>query len=402
MNSLRVLAWCFLATTVAAVDIEDALDTFDAALSVAAFNNTLRAHLTGTVDIEGYNFRQPVPGLINSKTNNLCNARLTLFLDGQVGEKVYFFTQSRLDRGFDPGDQGAQIRLDEYALRFSPSQEGEVNFQFGKFATVVGNYVLRHLSWENPFISAPLVYENITANSDKSAPVSVSAFVHRFHATDKYEFNPAIWGPSYASGISLFGRIGRFDYAVELKNAALASRPASWNVTETGFNNPTFNGRFGFRPDEAWNLGISFSDGFYFRQEAERTLPPGHDIDDYREIVFGQDISFALHHLQLWAEIYEVRFEVPHVGNADELAYYVEAKYKFTPQFFGAMRWNQQLFAMLDTNKQPQSDLGRIDIGAGYRFNSYSQVKLQYSFQQETSGSRNNNHLAAAQFTVRF
>jgi hypothetical protein len=33
------------------------------------------------------------------------------------------------------------------------------------------------------------------------------------------------------------------------------------------------------------------------------------------------------------------------VGDADSVAYGVEAKYKFTPKFFGALRWNQQFFA---------------------------------------------------------
>jgi hypothetical protein len=40
---------------------------------------------------------------------------------------------------------------------------------------------------------------------------------------------------------------------------------------------------------------------------------------------------------------YEARFEVPHVGNADTFAYYIEAKYKFTPQFWRDPL-NQQLF----------------------------------------------------------
>ena len=38
-------------------------------------------------------------------------------------------------------------------------------------------------------------------------------------------------------------------------------------------------------------------------------------------------------------------FQVPRVGDADTFAYYLEGKYKFTPQLFGALRWNQQLFA---------------------------------------------------------
>ena len=191
-----------------------------------------------------------------------------------------------------------------------------------------------------------------------------------------------------------------------MKNSSLSSRPESWSVTEVGFRDPTFSGRLGFRPNEAWSFGISASDGAYFRREAEGTLPRGRDIDDYRELVLGQDISFAWHHLQLWAEFYEARFQVPRVGDADTFAYYLEAKYKFTPQLFGALRWNQQLFGDVPDGAGDHvrwaQDLGRIDVALGYRFTPHTQLKLQYSFQHETTGRENDNHLVAAQFTVRF
>jgi hypothetical protein len=331
---------------------------------------------------------------------------LTLFLDAQFGSQIYFFAQSRLDRGFDPSDHGAQVRLDEYALRFTPWDDGRFNVQVGKFATVVGNWVPRHLSWENPFINAPLVYENVTAIQDKAAPYSPLNFIYGSYYYEKYAFNPVIWGPSYASGISVSGRLDRFDYAVEMKNSSLSSRPESWNVTETGFEHPTFTARLGFRPNEAWNFGLSGSEGAYFRPEAEETLPHGRGIGDYREFVLGQDVSFAWHHLQLWAEFYEARFEVPRVGDADTFAYYFEAKYKITPQLFGALRWNQQLFNSINDGAGGDlrwgQDLGRIDVAAGYRFTSHTQLKLQYSFQHETTGPGNDNHLIAAQFTLRF
>jgi hypothetical protein len=250
------------------------------------------------------------------------------------------------------------------------------------------------------------VYENVTAIQDKYAPSSPLFFIYSPYFYQKYTFNPVIWGPDYASGISISGRLGRFDYAVEMKNASLSSRPESWYITENGFENPTFSSRIGFRPNEAWNLGFSGSEGPYFRREAEPTLPPGRDIGDYREFVLGQDISFAWHHLQLWAEVYEARFEVPNVGDADTLAYYVEAKYKFTPQFFGAVRWNQQLFNTISNgfgrNEHWSPDLERIDAAVTYRFTPHAQLKLQYSFQHETTAPGHDNHLLATQFTVRF
>ena len=403
---LRALSLCVFACTACAFDVDDFLDRLDNTLTLTAFHDNLRARLSGTLDLEIYHFEQPAPGLINSDIDTLFNPRLTLFLDTQIGSQIYFFAQSRLDRGFDPSNHGAQVRLDEYALRVTPWTDGRLTVQIGKFATVVGNWVPRHLSWENPFVNAPLIYENVTPIRDKSAPVSPLDFIYGPYYYEKYAFNPVIWGPSYASGISVSGRLGRFDYAVEMTNSSLSSRPESWNVTESGFENPTFSTRLGFRPNEAWNFGLSASEGAYFRREAEPTLPPGRDIGDYREFVLGQDASFAWRHLQVWAEFYEARFEVPRVGDADTFAYYIEAKYKFTPQFFGALRWNQQLFGNV-SNSYGQSvrwsqDLDRIDIAATYRFTPHMQLKLQYGFQHETTGSHDENHLLAAQFTVRF
>ena len=403
---LHAFSLCVFACTACAFDVDDFLDRLDTALSISAFHDNVRARLSGTLDLEIYNFEQPAPGLIDSNIDTLFNPRLTLFLDAQIGSQIYFFAQSRLDRGFDPSDHGAQVRLDEYALRVTPWQDGRFTVQIGKFATVVGNWVPRHLSWDNPFINGPLVYENVTAIQDKYAAFSPLEFIYSPYYEGKYAFNPVIWGPSYASGISVSGQLGKFDYAVEMKNASLSSRPESWYVTENGFENPTFSGRFGFRPNEAWNFGLSASEGPYFRREAEPTLPPGRDIDDYREVVLGQDVSFAWHHLQLWAEFYEARFEVPRVGNADTFAYYIEAKYKFTPQLFGAIRWNQQLFSTISDgyghNVNWSPDLGRIDIAAAYRFTPHMQLKLQYGFQHETSSPVDDNHLFAAQFTIRF
>ena len=405
MKLLPTFSFCLLVCTVRAVEVDDLLDRLDAALTVAAFQDNLRARLSGTIDLEAYHFQQPAPGLIDSKIDNLFNPRLTLFLDAQIGSQIYFFAQSRLDRRFEPSDHGAQVRLDEYAVRVTPWDDGRFNLQIGKFATVVGNWVPRHLSWENPFINAPLIYENVTPISDTFAPTSSYNFVHGFVYTPAI-WNPVIWGPSYASGVSVSGRLGQFDYAAELKNSSLSSRPESWSVTKIGFGNPDFSARVGFRPSQMWNFGLSASDSTYFRSEAQPTLPRGRDIGDYRELLLGQDASFAWHHLQLWAEFYEARFQVPRVGDADTFAYYFEAKYKFTPQLFGAFRWNQQLFGTVSDgeggNIRWSQNLGRVDIAAGYRFTSHTQLKLQYSFQKETSGPGNDNHLIAAQFTVRF
>jgi hypothetical protein len=425
------LAVVFLiAFTHAAPAADDFLDRLDDFLAVSAFHGNVRVRASGLLDLESYYVPQPPPGLIETDENFLFNPRLTLFLDAQIGPRVYAFAEARADRGFDPHERGADARLDEYAVRISPWDDGRFNVQVGKFATVVGNWVQRHQSWDNPFITAPLPYENVTAISDKKAPGSPQEFLGKPSpeteeyeyakpgesageysqagggGTEKYERNPIIWGPSYASGLAVFGAIGKFDYAAEIKNASLSSRPESWDATEIGWEHPTFSGRLGFRPNEMWNLGFSTSAGPYLRPEAAATLPAGRGIGDYREVLFGQDIGFAWHHLQLWAEFYETRFEVPRVGNADTFAYYIEAKYKFTPQFFGALRWNQQFFATVpggEGGREPWGDdLWRIDLALGYRFTPHTQLKLQYSVGRQESDSPGVSHTVAGQLTVKF
>jgi hypothetical protein len=388
----------------------DFLEKAQDALSLTDPDQRFHLQLSGLFDLETYFIDQPPPALILTDKDFLLNPRLTLFLDAQIGSKIYVFAQARVDRGFDPTDGGAELRLDEYFVRYTPATS--VNFQIGQFATVVGNWVLRHDSWQNPFINAPLPYEHVTGIWDSEAPENAEDLLYWAHVpdyesgdySDKYLRLPIIWGPSYASGLAISGSLGRFDYAAEMKNAALASRPESWSITQEGFGHPTFNTRVGFRPNEMWNLGFSASAGPYLLPVAAPTLPAGRGIGDYRELVLAQDLSFAWHHLQLWAEFYEARFEVPGVGNADTFSYYFEAKYKITPQLFAALRWNQQLFGTIrdeDERVKWGSDIWRIDAALGYRFTNYLQAKVQYSLSQQDS-TQEGEHLVAVQLTVKY
>jgi hypothetical protein len=407
---------CALALLPAARGQEDVFDRLDDHLSFGAWNDAVRVHISGTLDLEEYYLTLPATGLIYSEEDNLFNPRLSLFVDAQIGSHLYAFVQARADNGFDPGEGGQRLRLDEYALRYTPWDDGRFNLQVGKFSTMVGNWTPRHDSWDNPFVTAPLPYENLTGLWDTNAARSVDELLTWAGVLPKpdqggaflapYRNVPVIWGPSYATGASVFGKIGQVEYSLEVKNTSLSSRPGTWSPTDTQWQNPTYSGRLGYTPNEMWSLGVSASAGTYLQPGAEPTLLPGRNLDQYLEIVLGQDIGFAWHHVQLWAEAYEARFEIPGIGNADTEAYYVEAKYKFTPQFFGALRWNQQVFSsFVDSAGQDlrwSRNVWRLDVGPGYRFSAYTQVKVQYSIEHQDADSLIWGQMAAVQFTTRF
>src|SRR5437762_10535483 len=92
----QIFSLCVFACTACAFDVDDALDRLDTTLTISGFHDNFRARLSGTVDLEFYNFQQPAPGLIDSDIDNLFNPRLTLFLDAQLGSQFYFFAQARL------------------------------------------------------------------------------------------------------------------------------------------------------------------------------------------------------------------------------------------------------------------------------------------------------------------
>ena len=169
---------------------------------------------------------------------------------------------------------------------------------------------------------------------------------------------------------------------------------------------PTVSGRVGWRPSPTWSVGLSASDGTYLVPDARPTLAEGAALDDHRQRLAGVDVAYAHRPLQVWAEAFFSRFDVPGVGALDTLAYYVEAKYKFAPRFSAALRWNQQTYERVtadDGARVPWSrDTWRIDVAPCYRFTAHVQLKLQYSLRHEHPAPRALTNHVATQLTVRF
>ncbi|PWU10381.1 MAG: hypothetical protein C5B50_25625 [Verrucomicrobia bacterium] len=382
------------------------LDNLQDNLKLQTKDGFIRSDLTVLLDLEGYYVDQRPPGLLY-EDESFINYRASFFIDAHIGPHFYSLIQARVDRGFDPGSQDLDARLDEYLLRWTPTDDSRLNIQFGKFATAVGGWVQRHDSWQNPLITAPLPYENPTIVSYDDVPTSPADFLYRrSYPDDKDSWIPVIWGPVYATGGSIFGSIGKMDYAFEVKNAAISSHPDAWDVDQNYWRYPTFSARIGFRPSPAWNHGLSFSDGAYMTHDAAAQLPAGKNIGDYRQLTLDYDVSYAFRKWELWAELFLNRFQVPNVGDADLGAYYIEAKYKITAGLYAAARWNQEIFGTVHDGSGGweawDHDMFRADAALGYRFTRHLQTKLQYSFGHRNGSLQQGEQLVAAQVTAKF
>jgi hypothetical protein len=395
-----------LALSAGGAGAQEWLDRTSDALHYQTPGGLFRADLSGTVDVEAYYIDQRPPGLLFGNTD-FVNPRLSLWLDTRLGPHLYSLVQFRFDRGFDPRAKVRDARFDEYLLRYTPFKAPVVNLQIGKFATVFGNWVQRHDTWSNPLITAPLAYEHFTTAGDLAIAPTAAAFqVRRSVPDSKGTWLPVVWGPAYTSGGSIFGQVERLDYAFEVKNASISSRPTVWDAQDLGFENPTVTGRIGYRPNAAWNVGASVSHGAYLLPPVIPALPAGQGLDSFNQTTIGTDVSFAWHHWQIWGEAMASRFEIPNVGPADTLTYFVEAKYKFSARLFGALRWNQQFFDDVPDGaggRAPwDNDVWRIDTALGFRFNRHWQGKVQYSYSHQKGSLQQGEQLVAGQVTLKF
>lgn len=390
--------------------LANALDELDEALYMESADGFFRSELSAIWDAEAYYIDQRPPAILVSDDDVLWNPRLAFFIDTVIGRHFYSLVQARVDRGFDPGVNGElDARFDEYLLRWLPLADNRLQVQAGKFATVVGNWVSRHDSWRNPLINAPLPYENFTTITDGFGPPDAAAFIARRDMADiKPAWLPIIWGPAYTSGVSVAGVLQKFEYALEFKNASISSRPYVWDLDTRGFADPTWSGRLGYRPDAAWRLGASFSTGPYMISHPglPAGLPPGRNRDDYNQTTLVFDAAWSRRHLEVWAELFLSRFEVPNNGDADTLAYYVEVKYGLSPKWNFATRWNHQVFNQVDNGAGGETrwdrNTWRWDTALGYQFDRHWQARIQYSYTHKDGPLQQGEQMLAAQLTLKF
>ena len=342
------------------------------------------------LSMDNYAMSQPPPGIIVNPGAYLANPRLSMVGQVDLWDWITLFALGRADRGFDPTDQSAQARPDEYYVRLDPFG-GAFRFTAGKFGTSWSQWARRYLEWDNPMTTAPLAYEWITTVGDGTGAPTVSpsraAFLARKdQAAKRDKWVAAVWGPSYTTGFRFDGTLAAVDYAFEVKNNALSSRPSEWDLWDHGLYGDalTYTGRIGVRPAMEWNVGISASNGAYL-VPGSKGVPAGTSWSDYDQNAVGMDLSWAHGEIELWGEGMWTSFDVPgQVGTVALWSYFVEAKWKFATAWWLSGRWGQQLYADIDDGAGGttpwDNDVWRIEACVGWRLDRTVTVKAQYGF----------------------
>jgi hypothetical protein len=379
-------------------------DTVREAMSLKSADGAMWIQASTTAELAGYLGDEPPAALILDPDGAFVQPRLALFIDAGIGARTQLHAQLTADRGLDPGYRAnGQLRLDEYFLQVQAWDDVRGQVRFGKFSTAFGGWVGRHRSVDNPLISAPLPYEDMITVTDVVLPASVDTFVNRRNTPEvKPNWLPVVWGPSYATGVSVSGALGDVDVTVEAKNASLSSRPAVWDAIDTGWHGgPVWTGRIGWRVTPGLMLGLSHSRGPYLRARVD-PLPTGRDLDDYEQITTGLDLAWEHRRWQVWSEVMASRFEVPRVGAVDMVSAFVEVRYKFAPLWWVAGRWNRSLFeAPPGRTESADHNLTRLDIGLGVRLTENLLFKVEYGHGEQAGPDVMGQDVLALQMVFR-
>ena len=379
-------------------------------------------------------FSTPPPGFIQTSNGQIFAPTLSGLFTLDISKHLEFVFLGLVNRGFDPTETSVQSQPAEYYTQLTPFDTPVLNFKGGKFQTAFGQWTNRHFSTQNSLINAPMMYGQMTSVTDGNdgagiAPNTTSMVARKNVAPPVTKWIPIVWGPSYASGFQLNGTVEKFDWAFEMKNASLSSRPQEWDLWNRGFNYPTFTGRAGYRPDAAWNIGVSGSSGSYISQAGygKYSAPhtsgkpaAGSSISDARQTVIGTDISYAHGPLELWSEFAWSQYSIPNTtpnvlntssGDVGAYSYFVEGKWKFMPQFWLSGRWNQQLYSNVTQNQGTPNfgsetpwynNLWRADACLGFKINRFTQFKVQYSYTEEAGTIDPGQNLFAVELVIQF
>lgn len=335
----------------------------------------------------------PAAALVDITDEPFLAPRLTLQLDAAAGDQFFLHATARWDRGFDAGNEpDGEFRFDELFLRYRPLGDERLALQAGKFPTVFGAWVQQHDFYDDPFLLAPLPYSQIIGVQERvPGALSPAAIAARAAGTalpisqlSKQNWASQLWGPVYATGISVSGSLEHFDYALEVKSSGLSSHADQWSEDAGDFSAPTLTARAGYRPDAAWAFGVSASRGSYLAAQAERLLPPGVDRSDLAQTTLGMDVRWAHHDWIVTGEVVASEYETLRAGDLRALGWFVSARWKAAPGFWLSGRFGQMFSNEVTTpagGTVPWTpDVWRAECAAGWRLNPHTLLKANYAY----------------------
>lgn len=299
-----------------------------------------------------------------------------LFLDAQVWDDTYFFTELDLATRENPG---VNVSVEELYVDFENvsrlwNQDRMLNIRVGRFNIPFGEEYQTRYAIDNPLIAHSL--------SD-------------------------IWGVD--QGLEVYGCLGKFDYVLAVQNGGV-------NVDD--FNaDKSIAGRLGYSPTHWLRLSASAmrTGNINVQQDGIAALWFGNaylsSIGSPSTTLFHSELAEGDVQLRLGRGQIKAAGGYLHYGDNDTAAnnnrdvyyYFVEGQYDVTKKLFAAARFSQIMandgFLLIgdgsfqNYGSALSKNLWRLTLGTGYRFSPNLVLKADYSLERgEQSNGETRDH----------
>jgi hypothetical protein len=300
-----------------------------------------RSMLLGAVDAELWDTDTGSNLLSRNAGRASALGRLTLWgaIEPHARLVLYGLVESELGSAVD----SAHHELEQAAIRYTLSRRAIVDA--GKITMPLGGFAARRFSWRNALIGKPDAY-------------------------------PVL----YPYGATVSGAFSILDY-----RAGVVSLPM---VHEDYSPEPTHAARpvigIGITPFIGVRLGAGYTWGPYLNETLTSSQLDGRKWDSYEQRVMLVDLAASYGYFELFAEAGVSEYDVPRTAEPLEgLAYFVEAKYTFTPRFFAALRLERNDYPFIQPVSPTfwvarRTDFHNEELGVGYRFGANTVLKVSY------------------------
>jgi hypothetical protein len=263
-------------------------------------------------------------------------------------DRVAFLTEVRSENVERPIPYALYVRV-------RPLKHVPLDIQAGRIPVVFGTFARRY-GGDNPLIGVPLAYQYLTSLRADAVPASADNLL--FFRGLGWQVRYPVGNPVAEPGVPLVTSY-RWDTGVEAR-AASRYVEGAFAVTSGTLANPRvdddnhgrqLSGRVAFKPVIGLILGASVSRGEFLDHDIKQFYEPVFPGQHYRQRALGFDAEYSRGFWIVRGEVIDSRWNVP-VANRPYIenplratAGYVEARYRFTPRYYGAARFDYLTFS---------------------------------------------------------
>jgi adenylate cyclase len=328
------------------------------------------------------------PSWLVPTTRSFVAPRLSLFADVFMGAHLYAFAEGRADRGEEPAPRGAQARLEQAFVRWTPWKGKDAGLQAGKFASPFGAYPQRHHTPADPFIRPPLPYEYRTVICAGIAPGSAKGFLtwRDLPAIFRPIGSPVVWGVPYQAGVMAMGSLRGVSGRLAVMNSAPSSPPPSWNPDPDAHQHPSLVAALGVQVAPELRVGVSYDRGPYLRAKIAGPVAEPDPAGKYDQEIWGFDAALARGPVQAHAEVFADRWEVPNVKDYPrDYSYYLESRVQLGARTYAAARYAAIRFNEISDGSPTAAgqipwdyDDERVELAGGFHTGRSTELRAEY------------------------